>query len=486
MRLSRSTLAAVTTAMLASTSFADVPFQQLADFGRGGLPNDVNAQGTIVGGVRAADDSGSVPVVWDSPTATPVALPTVNGGSASAINSNGQIVGLENFPVGAGAKPVLWENGQAFILPDVGNGGYAYDINEAGVIVGSVVTEAGEYLACRWVNRQLELLPLPEFSAGDPSQQVWSFAQSINSAGVICGTIQGQLGTPSLALRWTDAGVSAITDQGLETKGISIDNTGGILINGYFLDGSSRGPARAGIDGSLSILPIPSGLFGGAPAVTMSRTGIAAGYFYDFTEGTRIKAVAWPNDQFTPLELPKGMKYAFPSGVGNNGLVFGYVTDGISGVSVPGFWALDIGTASLTSGNTGGARSQQVQLAATSMRANRTNAWFSVSVQVNGAFAGRAITDANGVARLSYTIPANTSASQLAVRFVDENGAVANSIISVEVGCVAADLNCDGIVGGADLGILLGQWGTAGSADINRDGVVNGPDLGLLLGAWGS
>jgi hypothetical protein len=218
----------------------------------------------------------------------------------------------------------------------------------------------------------------------------------------------------------------------------------------------------------------------------MSRTGIVAGYYYDFSGSVAIKAVAWPNDQFTPLELPKGMKYAFPSGVGNNGLVFGYVTDGISGVSVPGFWALDIGTASLTSGNTGGARSQQVQLAATSMRANRTNAWFSVSVQVNGAFAGRAITDANGVARLSYTIPANTSASQLAVRFVDENGAVANSVISVEAGCVAADLNCDGIVGGADLGILLGQWGTAGSADINRDGVVNGPDLGLLLGAWGS
>jgi uncharacterized membrane protein len=485
MRITGLTLAAAIAA-LASTAFADVPFQQLADFGRGGLPSDVNAQGVIVGAVRAADDSMSVPVVWDSPTAAPVALPTVNGGSASAINSNGQIVGSENFPVGAGAKPVLWENGQAFILPDVGNGGYAYDINEAGVIVGSVVTEAGEYLACRWVNRQLELLPLPEFSAADPSQQVWSFAQSINSAGVICGTIQGQLGTPSLALRWTDAGVSAITDQGIETKGISIDNNGGILINGYFNDGSSRGPARAGTDGSLTVLPFPTGLFGGAPSLTMSRTGIVAGYYYDFSGSVAIKAVAWPNDQFTPLELPQGMKYAFPSGVGNNGLVFGSVTDGISGVSVPGFWALDIGTASLTSGNTGGTRSQQVQLAATSMRANRTNAWFSVSVQVNGAFAGRAITDANGVARLSYTIPANTSASQLAVRFVDENGAVANSVISVEAGCVAADLNCDGIVGGADLGILLGQWGTAGSADINRDGVVNGPDLGLLLGAWGS
>jgi hypothetical protein len=95
MRLSRSTLAAVTTAMIASTSFADVPFQQLADFGRGASPFDVNAQGTIVGGARSADDdSRSLPVVWDSPTATPVALPTVNGGSASAINSNGQIVSV--------------------------------------------------------------------------------------------------------------------------------------------------------------------------------------------------------------------------------------------------------------------------------------------------------------------------------------------------------------------------------------------------------
>jgi hypothetical protein len=486
MRISALTLAVASSAALVATAFADVPFQQLADFGRGGSPIDVNAQGVIVGAVRAADDSMSVPVVWDSPTAAPVALPTVNGGSASAINSNGQIVGLENFPVGAGARPVLWENGQAFILPDVGNGGYAYDINEAGVIVGSVVTLAGDYQACRWVNRKLELLPLPEFSVpGDPEQQVWSFAQSINSAGVICGTIQGQLGTPSLALRWTDAGVSAITDQGLETKGISIDNTGGILINGYFLDGSSRGPARAGVDGSLSILPFPSGLFGGAPAVTMSRTGIAAGYFYDFTEGTRIKAVAWPNDQFTPLELPTGMKYAFPLGVGNNGLVFGYITDGVSGTSVPGYWALDVGAASLTAGNTGGTRGQAVQLAATSMRATRENAGFSVAVEVNGVFAGRAITDANGVARLAYTIPANASESQLSVRFVDENGAVANSVISVDDGCVAADLDCDGVVSGSDLGILLGQWGAAGSADLNGDGIVNGTDLGVLLGSWG-
>ncbi|HMN96053.1 MAG TPA: multiheme c-type cytochrome [Phycisphaerales bacterium] len=48
-----------------------------------------------------------------------------------------------------------------------------------------------------------------------------------------------------------------------------------------------------------------------------------------------------------------------------------------------------------------------------------------------------------------------------------------------------ADLNGDGVVDGADLGLLLGAWGTPGPGDINGDGIVDGADLGLLLGAWG-
>ncbi len=48
------------------------------------------------------------------------------------------------------------------------------------------------------------------------------------------------------------------------------------------------------------------------------------------------------------------------------------------------------------------------------------------------------------------------------------------------------DLNGDGVVDGADLGLLLSAWGSGGSdADLNEDGVVDGADLGLLLSAWG-
>jgi formylglycine-generating enzyme required for sulfatase activity/alpha-tubulin suppressor-like RCC1 family protein len=51
------------------------------------------------------------------------------------------------------------------------------------------------------------------------------------------------------------------------------------------------------------------------------------------------------------------------------------------------------------------------------------------------------------------------------------------------------DLNQDNQLNGADLGVLLGQWGTSGGttgADLNHDGTANGADLGLMLGAWGS
>jgi hypothetical protein len=47
------------------------------------------------------------------------------------------------------------------------------------------------------------------------------------------------------------------------------------------------------------------------------------------------------------------------------------------------------------------------------------------------------------------------------------------------------DINLDGVVLGADLGLLLGNWGFSGTGDLNNDGVVTGADLGLLLGVWG-
>ncbi|MBL9149259.1 MAG: PQQ-dependent sugar dehydrogenase [Phycisphaerae bacterium] len=52
---------------------------------------------------------------------------------------------------------------------------------------------------------------------------------------------------------------------------------------------------------------------------------------------------------------------------------------------------------------------------------------------------------------------------------------------------VPGDIDGDGIVNGADLGILLGSWGKCTApcaADLTGDGIVDGGDLGSLLGFW--
>jgi hypothetical protein len=57
--------------------------------------------------------------------------------------------------------------------------------------------------------------------------------------------------------------------------------------------------------------------------------------------------------------------------------------------------------------------------------------------------------------------------------------------------CIA-DINNDGKVSAADLGLMLAFWGTDGAnedgflIDINNDGSVDAGDLGLMLGYWGA
>ena len=57
-------------------------------------------------------------------------------------------------------------------------------------------------------------------------------------------------------------------------------------------------------------------------------------------------------------------------------------------------------------------------------------------------------------------------------------------------GSCAGDVNGDGQVSGADLSVILSNFGTSrppwSSGDLNGDGLVNGQDLSVLLGAFGN
>ena len=78
------------------------------------------------------------------------------------------------------------------------------------------------------------------------------------------------------------------------------------------------------------------------------------------------------------------------------------------------------------------------------------------------------------------TVCNNTPRPNVAGRWTDLGG---NTICD----CVG-DLNVDGVVNGADLGLMLSSWGPCGTNcpyDLNADGQINGADLGLVLSAWG-
>ena len=100
-------------------------------------------------------------------------------------------------------------------------------------------------------------------------------------------------------------------------------------------------------------------------------------------------------------------------------------------------------------------------------------------------YGGIGITDA-GLAASSVTLQGSTACSNLprpnigGGRWTDLGG---NTVCDCN-----GDLNLDGTVNGADLGLMLATWGPCSgncAYDLNADGLVNGADLGLLLAAWG-
>jgi hypothetical protein len=98
-----------------------------------------------------------------------------------------------------------------------------------------------------------------------------------------------------------------------------------------------------------------------------------------------------------------------------------------------------------------------------------------------------------GAAPFTSKLEVNVNAGQavyIAVGGFDDGstGPFNVEIIPPTAPACPADLNGDGAVNGADLGLMLGAWGVCPgcAADLNTDGVVNGADLGLLLGSWGA
>lgn len=90
-------------------------------------------------------------------------------------------------------------------------------------------------------------------------------------------------------------------------------------------------------------------------------------------------------------------------------------------------------------------------------------------------------------ANFGWAMLGNESVPGTVKRFVSRNSANAaqRPKLTVEYTLpVVGDLDGNGVVDGADLGLLLGNWGGAGVGDLDGSGSVDGADLGILLGHW--
>ena len=110
-----------------------------------------------------------------------------------------------------------------------------------------------------------------------------------------------------------------------------------------------------------------------------------------------------------------------------------------------------------------------------------------------GIFNGPFVYEADATPSLAGTIVCENEVGQISANYSDLGG---NCVMQSCEGCefaaeipCPADLDGNGVVNSADLGLLATVWNSDGSAvegaDIDGDGVVGPADLGLLIGAWG-
>ena len=101
-----------------------------------------------------------------------------------------------------------------------------------------------------------------------------------------------------------------------------------------------------------------------------------------------------------------------------------------------------------------------------------------INMAVGGWFPG--ITNPNGI---TAPLPAEYLVDYIRIY---DNGYTILSGSGLEEDC-PGDINGDGKVDAADLGLLISAWNTSDpAADYNEDGMVDAADLGLLISAWGN
>lgn len=369
-----------------------------------------------------------------------IELPTLGGAQAAAfgINDNGDVVGWSLTRDGE-QHACLWENGAPVDLGTLGGTqARAWAINNAGTIVGESLLAGGsgpgQFKAFIVDGGPMAMLP----GLGGS----WSVAYAINESGTATG-IAANAQQREQMVTWTNGVVtnlSPLTTQ-QRTRGYGINSEGAVAGWGYT---PLAGPNDALLyePGINDIIQIGGfGQFQNAEAYDVNDAGVVVGT-------SSPGAGDWHAAVWYPKAITK------PVIVG----------------TLPGYelsFFFDI--------NNGGAA---VGLAQSFTLDESSHAIY---------FDGTDLYDLNDF------LPEDVEGFLFEARHINENGDIAATmmvdgvfravVLAVEAP-VLGDLDGNGVVDGADLGLLLGAWDSSGPGDLDGSGSVDGADLGLLLGAW--
>ncbi|MFG0275881.1 MAG: hypothetical protein ACF8QF_12585 [Phycisphaerales bacterium] len=362
----------------------------------------------------------------------------------------------------------------------------AMAISESGIAAAGAVASPGGTL---------------QVLAGFPA----SVARGVNDAGVVVGSSQsaadpfpcGALncnvwGAPtpliSRATTWASPGAPAQTlapDPNAVSFARAISNAGHI-VGDYQAEGGVTSSVAFIIDpnsGALTTLPPPFG-FRDAFAFDVNESGHVAG-FGEAASFVGIEATLWIDGDPIGLGRKTGFTRSFGYGINEHDDVVGCLEQ--VGESQPALWPAGGSVVQLPSLSADGVH------CALDINDHGRIVGFSA-----GEFGDRAVMWTNTATLVDLNdllAPADASEwTLLRAGAINNAGQIVGEGLRngfrraflMQVDTNTPDLNGDGVVDGADLGLLLGFWGACAgcAADLNDDGVVNGADLGILLGAW--
>ncbi len=352
---------------------------------------------------------------------------------ATSINAAGTICGRNVN------KAITWSPASGLVnIAGTQPVAYATDINDAGVVVGSmgnsIFSQPTPFVATNNVASGLAL----------PAAASSAYPLALNNAGTIVGESTGK------AIRWEGGVPSYLAlPLGPYSAARGINQVGDVC--GFMGGVAGMLGARHGfvVSGGTVIDVVPP-IGASSEANAINDLGQVAGFLRIANPsgpGTVQRAFLWEDGAYTVIEPWPGYSESVAVAVNNTGVVVGLMYAG--GAKVPFVW---YGGAAVPIG-------ELVLLAANESITKLT------AVNDGGQMAGLLIWN-------------SPSAS-------DQGSPV--RLLPLPV---SADLDCDGTVGPADLALLLGSWGPCGAgvpclADLDHSGDVGAPDLAILLGAWG-